>query len=224
VNRWIAITLVALAALFVTRWVGWHFAAGASKLTASTAFILTAYAGGALSTPYGKRILGCLAFSWWGDAFLIGSDSNWFLLGLISFLCAHILYCLAFFSHGTRSQWTYAGLVGIGLLTSFIMAWMLPRVPAELQIPVIIYVAVITVMSGLAIGTFGAGGTASIAIGALMFYVSDIAVAIEAFVTPGGLAYLWGLPLYYGGQLFLAASVASVPAAHNSTFTAPSET
>ena len=44
--------------------------------------------------------------------------------------------------------------------------------------------------------------------GAAMFCVSDLSVARDRFVSPGFVNGAWGLPLYFGGQLLLAASVA----------------
>jgi hypothetical protein len=41
-----------------------------------------------------------------------------------------------------------------------------------------------------------------------MFFVSDLAVARERFIEHTFLNKTWGLPLYYGGQLLLATSVA----------------
>jgi hypothetical protein len=49
-----------------------------------------------------------------------------------------------------------------------------------------------------------------ILLGAVMFYFSDVSVARDRFVAPGFINGLWGLPLYYGGQLFLAYSVSLV--------------
>ena len=43
--------------------------------------------------------------------------------------------------------------------------------------------------------------------GAAMFYLSDLAVARDRVVSSGFWNKAWGLPLYFGGQLFLAASI-----------------
>ena len=43
--------------------------------------------------------------------------------------------------------------------------------------------------------------------GAVLFYLSDICVARERFVTPSPAHTYVGLPLYYLGQMLLAASV-----------------
>ena len=77
-----------------------------------------------------------------------------------------------------------------------------------MRVPVYAYVSVITVMVVLAVGTVAAHGGANILVGALMFYFSDLAVARERFVEHTFTNKAWGLPLYFGGQLVLALSVA----------------
>ena len=47
------------------------------------------------------------------------------------------------------------------------------------------------------------------AIGATMFWVSDLAVARRQFVDPSPRSAIWGLPLYYGAQLLFAWAAAS---------------
>ena len=57
------------------------------------------------------------------------------------------------------------------------------------------------------LGTGAATGHWLIPAGALAFALSDIAVARERFVAPGPINKVWGLPLYYLGQVLLALSV-----------------
>ena len=53
-----------------------------------------------------------------------------------------------------------------------------------------------------------ATGDGLILVGAVAFFVSDLAVARERFVRSSFLNRAWGLPLYYGGVILLAATVA----------------
>ena len=53
----------------------------------------------------------------------------------------------------------------------------------------------------------GAGSTPLILGGALAFYLSDLSVARDRFIREAFVNRLWGLPLYYGAQLLLAATV-----------------
>jgi uncharacterized membrane protein YhhN len=70
--------------------------------------------------------------------------------------------------------------------------------------PVVAYALVISVMGVLAVATASNVWDWRIPVGAGMFVVSDLAVARDKFVVPGFSNRLWGLPLYYGGQLLLA--------------------
>ena len=94
-------------------------------------------------------------------------------------------------------------LLGVPLLR-----WLRPHVPPAMSATVYAYVIVISTMvicaAGAAVGT----GQGAILIGAAMFYVSDLAVARDRFVAPAVSNKLWGLPLYFGGQLVLASTVA----------------
>jgi uncharacterized membrane protein YhhN len=81
-------------------------------------------------------------------------------------------------------------------------------VPSSLQIPVGIYIAVITVMVAFATGALAAGEPPIGALGAFGFFLSDLSVVRDRFVRPGFVNKLWGYPVYYAAQLLLAASVA----------------
>jgi uncharacterized membrane protein YhhN len=77
--------------------------------------------------------------------------------------------------------------------------------------PVRAYTAVISVMVLLSVGAKAAGGPWAIPIGAILFYFSDISVASGQFVKPDFPNYVWGLPFYFIGQVFLAWSTQAPP-------------
>ena len=85
-----------------------------------------------------------------------------------------------------------------------ILLWLMPHVLGDMRIPVLAYTATITLMLVAAVGTHGFETDWRIPLGAAPFYVSDLAVARDRFVAPGWDNRLWGLPLYFGGQLLLA--------------------
>jgi uncharacterized membrane protein YhhN len=70
-----------------------------------------------------------------------------------------------------------------------------------------LYTIVISSMVIAAIGTRGKGGPVLILVGALLFFLSDLSVAALRLVQTDFPTYVWGLPLYYAGQLCLALSV-----------------
>jgi uncharacterized membrane protein YhhN len=72
---------------------------------------------------------------------------------------------------------------------------------------VLSYIAVITVMVWGALSVvIGGWAPARVAAGAVLFYLSDLAVARERFVAHSFTNRAVGLPLYYVGQLLLAST------------------
>jgi uncharacterized membrane protein YhhN len=181
--------------------------AAVAKLLASSAFVLLAVSCGALASRYGILILSGLVLSWFGDAFLIGTSQRWFLFGLASFLAAHVAYIAAFVTAGFDRRWVLAASVPIAAIAAGVMLWLEPSLPQELAWPVRAYTAVIGLMVVAAFGTLGAGATPLIAVGACLFFLSDLSVAALRFTEPAFPTYVLGLPLYYAAQICLALSV-----------------
>lgn len=208
----VVLTLVATAVLVYGPFVGISGYARILKMTAATGFIGAALSLGAASWTYGRIMLAGLVLSWCGDLALTYSGDAAFLTGLVSFLLAHLLYCIAFLWRGVKWSWVARDLLPVIGVAGFVLAWLLPYVPNEMRIPVIVYTMVISTMVLLADGARGAGGPITIFIGAILFYLSDISVASGQFVKPDFPNYLWGLPFYFVGQLFLATSTRGEPA------------
>ena len=141
-----------------------------------------------------KIILASLFFSWWGDNFLMPAifktDIN-FLLGLGSFLIAHILYIAAFAKTNTLKpslvkQKPYLVLpfilLGVGLI-----AFLMHQNSIDFQamkIPVIIYSSVIIVMVITALNRWDKVSKESfnyVLLGAILFMVSDSIIALNKF-------------------------------------------
>ncbi len=195
--------LVLVAALLLDQAV----VAAVAKLLASTAFVLLAVYCGARASRYGILVLSGLVLSWFGDAFLIGTSQVWFLLGLTSFLAAHVAYVAAFVTAGVDRRWLLAAAVPIAAIASGVLLWLEPNLPQELAWPVRAYTAVISLMVVTAFGTLGAGATPLIVVGACLFFLSDLSVAALRLVETTYPTYVLGLPLYYAAQVCLALSV-----------------
>lgn len=210
-KQWIALTVVAALILVVSRLLDtspWLW--GTAKQIASTGFVLTALSAGALRSRYGKLLFSGLVLSWWGDAFLIGSGDTFFQLGLVSFLLGHVMYCVAFAAHGVRVRGIAIAIAVVLPSAVGVLWWLMPSVSADLKIPVIAYIVVISTMVILAGGTFAKGAPKVILVGAVLFYMSDISVARGQFAPSAFPDYVWGLPFYYGGQILLAYSASQV--------------
>lgn len=203
----VAITLFALAALLVAEWRGSRGGIWLSKPLASTGFLTAALAAGALSSGYGRTVLVALALSWLGDVLLISKEGRGaFVAGLVSFLLGHVAYAIAFLVRGIDIEASVIAAVLVAVPSLAVLRWLWPYVPRRTRVPVAAYVAAISVMVICALGVAEFRGQTAIALGALGFYASDLAVARQRFVAESFKNKLWGLPLYYGAQILLAST------------------
>jgi len=205
---WIGLAAIACLSLVVSNLLGAQAASIVSKLLASTAFLATAVFAGALKSRYGRLLFVGLVLSWFGDAFLLGTTEKMFLFGLAAFLLAHVAYVIAFATRGMNIRWALGTAIPIALVSIGAMIWLTPWISAEMLVPVRVYTLVISLMVITAFGTRGTGGPMLIPIGALLFYCSDLSVAVNQFMQPAFPHYVWGLPFYYTGQIMLALSTA----------------
>lgn len=204
---WIALTGGSVAVLLLSYTRQWRAGELVFKPLASTGFIATAFAAGALDSPYGNWVLAALVAGMAGDVFLMGRSKQLFLAGLVAFLVGHVLYIVAFAVRGLSVEWALFGALPTLALTSLIARWLLPHVEPRMKTPVVVYMTAFTVMVSMAAGTVGAERRWLILIGSVGFMLSDIAVARNRFVRPGLVNRLWGIPLYFGAQLALASTV-----------------
>ncbi len=132
-----------------------------------------------------------------------------FILGLLSFLIAHLWY-IAAFSLGVEqllTSWWIAPLLIYGLA---IGALLLPGVKPKLRLPVALYILIILVMAWRAVERWAQLGDANSALalaGALSFVVSDSALALNRFRRPFHSAQAIVLSSYFLAQWLIALSV-----------------
>ncbi len=179
-----------------------------SKPLASTLFIAIALLAGALESTFGILILLGLAMSWLGDVFLIPRGRVFFVLGLASFLLAHLAYASAFFLQPLAQTPLIVATIIMVVFAAVVLRWLWPHVPPNLKLPVTWYLAAISLMVVMAIGTMPALGPVLV-MGAVLFAVSDLFVARHRFIAESVTNRLWGLPLYYAAQLLFALNVAA---------------
>ncbi len=203
----IIVCIVATAALLWAESTRWRYGRAIFKMIASTAFVLLAFQLGATSSSYGRLILVALLLSWAGDALLLSAQSRLFLLGIGSFLLAHVVFAVAF-SHLPLSITALAiGLVGMACVGLAVLYWLWRHLSPFYRIAVSGYVTALVAMCSLAISASTALGAWPLAVGAIAFAASDIFVARDRFVVPSLANRAWGLPLYYAAQMVLALSV-----------------
>jgi len=203
----IIVTKTALLVLLIAEVLNNQTLRWISKPVASAGIIIAAIGYGALETTYGLTMVTAFVLSFSGDIFLIPKKRLTFMLGLLSFGIAHIVFSTAFIILGIDMVWTFACAV---LITFFIFPagkWLYPHLSKDTRIPIWLYLLVIGIMVSLAGGCTFAGGPVTIMIGAVLFAISDIAVARNKFVAPGLSNKLWGLPLYFLAQHILASTI-----------------
>jgi uncharacterized membrane protein YhhN len=178
----------------------------ATKPLAALTFIVAAVARGSLTTTYGQVLTVGLVLAAIGDVLLIPASKRAFLFGLGAFLLGHLAYALAFVVRGIDLASCAIALLVLGGVATPILRWLWPHVRGPMRAPVASYVVVITSMVALAIATHAAAPDLRIPAGAIAFYLSDLAVARNRFVSEGFVNRAWGLPLYFGSQLLLAST------------------
>ena len=197
--------LAAMALVFFLRIDSLTLAAGA-KVIASTGFLATAISVGALQHRYGQILFIGLLLSFAGDMMLISVSQGIFLLGLGSFLLAHLAYITAFATLGLNRKWALVSAVPVLLSAATVTLWLTPYLTPYLIMPVHAYIGVISLMVIAAFSCKGAGASTLVVAGALLFFVSDLSVAAQRIVVVDFPTFIWGLPLYYAGQICLALS------------------
>jgi uncharacterized membrane protein YhhN len=197
---WLAVAAVAplLATHLVAEARGAPVLRAVGKLGASAGFVALALALG-VDGAFEQGIFAGLLLSVLGDALLLSERRAAFLAGLAAFLLAHLAYAVAF-AGATHPSPSMGLLVLAG--TGAALRWLWPTL-GDMRAPVVAYCAVISAMLFLALGV----ERPEVRAGALLFYLSDLFVARDRFVKPGLANRLVGLPLYYAGQLLLAAAV-----------------
>jgi uncharacterized membrane protein YhhN len=205
----VAAMAACVAALLVAEYRASRLGVWLAKPAAAVCFVAAALAFGALDSVYGRVVLAGLVLSLCGDVLLIPHGRpRVFQAGVAAFGLGHVAYLVAFVLR-FESAWLAAlCAVAAGLVLLRVFRWLRPHLPEDMVIPVYAYMAVISAMLVASAGA--APSSASIPLGAAMFYVSDLAVARDRFVSSGFQNRAWGLPLYFAAQLVLASTVRSV--------------
>jgi uncharacterized membrane protein YhhN len=179
------------------------------KPLAAAAFIWLALSMGATQTTYGCWLLAALLFCMAGDLLLMPESESTFLAGLAAFLCGHLLFAVAFAQLPLNTIGIAVSSLPAATLLILVLRWLMPHVGSDMKLPVVSYILVITGMLLCAGLTAGQPAAILILVGAWGFAFSDLAVARKQFVAPSSRSSgLWGTPLYFLSQMFLAYSVA----------------
>ncbi|RMH86171.1 MAG: lysoplasmalogenase [Calditrichaeota bacterium] len=156
---------------------------------------------------YRKAILVGLFFALAGDVFLM-LPSDKFIAGLICFLITQICYAVAFAQEKPlfSSRWAWIPFV----LYGGVFLWYLYPNLKQMAVPVFGYGIAIAAMGWQALDrwmTFENGSAALAVTGAILFLMSDSALAIDRFIGKYRYAPVFILGTYYLAQWLIALSV-----------------
>jgi uncharacterized membrane protein YhhN len=160
------------------------------------------------SPRYRAWLLVGLVLSTAGDVFLM-LPVDAFVAGLASFLLAHVAYLLALRQRERlfAAGWPFALYA---IVAGIVLSQLWPGLPAELRVPVIVYVVVLAAMAAQALAVWWRRRDAVAACGAwggAFFVMSDALLAWDRFVAPFAVAPLAVLATYWIAQWSLARSV-----------------
>ncbi len=220
-----AVVLTATCCLLVVltllgEWREWKAGRLVGKPLASASFLALALhlAQWSPTLGYAHLIMLGLIFGAIGDMALMSKASRWFLIGLVSFLFGHVAYLVAFARLSMVADWMtpWALLPIVFALATLRYLW--PHLGA-MRVAVLLYMVAIVLMVWAALAVFLSESHPVqpsvwlLFVGALLFFASDVAVAKARFVKARFFDRVWGLSLYYAGQLCIAWSLVGIEAA-----------
>ena len=176
-------------------------------------------------TLFRKLILFALLFSFGGDTLLMLVEGpperpNFFLFGLASFLVAHLFYLTAFVKYPSeklglvnRKKWW---ITVFAVYLAFFNYYLLPDVPAAMQVPVLVYSLAIMTMLIACLNLEGKIPSKTFWLlftGAFLFMISDTIIALNKFKNADltiPLARVWIMSLYILGQFLIVLASAKI--------------
>ncbi|MBK9924378.1 MAG: lysoplasmalogenase [Anaerolineales bacterium] len=160
-----------------------------------------------------------LIFSLAGDVLLMLSLDRMFIFGLIAFLLAHVSYLIGFQNELMKvTAWSVILIALLSVSAIRIMQRIVSAIreggQARMAYPVIVYSTVITVMLYAAMTTISnpewtANSSLLVGVGAFLFYLSDVILAWNKFVSPIKNGRIINIAAYHLGQIGLIAGVIS---------------
>jgi len=152
-------------------------------------------------------LLAALFFCWLGDiALMMPSRSNrWFLAGLTSFLIGHLFYVALLFDgvmQASMLAWFCCSVIAV------VAGAFIARASQTLWPAVSLYILTISLMLLAAVGSVQAqAANMLLAIGAILFAISDFLLGFNRFVRPLRASQFWVLSTYYAAQIAIVIAI-----------------
>ncbi len=182
---------------------GWASVEDVSK-PAALALLIAAFATRSGEGAVKRLVFAALVASLAGEVLLL--SPSLFLPGLVAFLVAHAFY-IATFSRGVGFMPSRLALAAVAAFAALILGYVWPGVETGLKAPVALYVAVIALMAAQAAGratVLQDRLDVAVAMGAFLFMLSDMTIALMKFAHVAWPADQWTLPTYYLAQGLIA--------------------
>ena len=176
------------------------------KMTAAGAFLAIGFSGDHAGLPQQLLMLG-LIFGFIGDAALLSQDKKPFLFGIGAFLIGHALYAIAWLPSVTSATLTQLPSLLFILLALTFTPFIVRYTDGFMKKAVVAYILVITVMGITSVGQTSLTGDTRYVIGAAMFALSDVSVAMDRFTSIPRWHRWLGIPLYFVSQYILASTL-----------------
>lgn len=214
---WLVLTLLFAAANWLAVYFNWHKV----ELVAKPATLLCLIIWFSVTGGWQGALLWFglgLVFSLAGDVFLMLPE-RFFIPGLVSFLVAHLFYLVGFNQSAPPINLISLVILVVVAFTAVLIYRTvragLVKQPkgARLQMPVLVYTIVISLMLCSAFLTFlrpdwvaCSPAPALASLGALLFFISDGILAIIRFVRPLPHGRFFNMMTYHLGQILIAAA------------------
>jgi uncharacterized membrane protein YhhN len=211
VNHTAGVLLACGAAVAVLDWIavglGWRVAEYVLKPATMVVLIAAALALDPVEWAGRSWFVAALVLSLLGDVFLMLPDAEtWFVPGLGSFLLAHVAYLIGLVVMGINALALAIGIVVVVVAVALVAPRVVTgarRTDPRLGGPVAGYVLVISAMVACAVGS-----TVALAFGgAVLFYLSDLAIGWSRFVHDFRGSRLVIITTYHVAQILLVASL-----------------
>lgn len=160
-----------------------------------------------------------ILFSLVGDVLLMVPPDRMFIFGLVAFLFAHVAYLFGFQNElMTVNAWSLLLIVILSISVVRVMRRIAGMMRATGQTrlvnPVILYSLVISLMLYAAMSTISnpqwkTSASFLVSVGAFLFYISDLILAWNKFVSPVKNGRILNIAAYHLGQIGLIAGVIS---------------
>jgi alkylglycerol monooxygenase len=193
-------------------WTGVHHVFKPMAMVLAIVFVLHRSAWLRSAGRFEFKLVAALVLCLAGDVLLM--LEGLFIPGLVSFLAAHLCY-LALFKQG--QSWFPSGRALAATLVAAVAmyAFLFPSLGPVLKVAVAAYAVVIALMAAQAIGratVLRDGASVAVAVGSVLFMLSDTLLAINRFAQPLPMAQFWVLATYYVAQVLIVRNARPAPA------------